>query len=63
MLFTAFFAWQIITYALGILRLVDMYRFYTYLLHIPDVSAASSHSALVLSIFRKTSRPFLGQKS
>lgn len=38
-LFTAFFAWQIITYALGIMRLVDMYRFYTHLLHIPDVSA------------------------
>ncbi|EPS96850.1 hypothetical protein FOMPIDRAFT_136636 [Fomitopsis schrenkii] len=35
-LFTAFFAWQIITYALGIMRLVDMYRFYTHLLHIPD---------------------------
>ena len=43
-LFTAFFAWQIITYALGILRLVDMYRFYTYLLHIPDVSLASVYT-------------------
>ena len=41
MLFTAFFVWQIVTYALGILRLVDMYRFYTYLLHIPDVSVVS----------------------
>ncbi|KAH9930780.1 autophagy protein Apg9-domain-containing protein [Fomitopsis serialis] len=36
LLFTAFFAWQLVNYALGILRLVDMYRFYTYLLHIPD---------------------------
>ncbi|KZT70066.1 APG9-domain-containing protein [Daedalea quercina L-15889] len=35
-LFTAFFVWQIANYALGILRLVDMYRFYTHLLHIPD---------------------------
>ncbi|KAI0958042.1 hypothetical protein AcW1_006235 [Taiwanofungus camphoratus] len=35
-LFTAFFAWQLVTFALGIIRLVDMYRFYTYLLHIPD---------------------------
>ncbi|TFY62696.1 hypothetical protein EVJ58_g3692 [Rhodofomes roseus] len=35
-LFAAFFAWQIVNYALGILRLVDMYGFYTYLLHIPD---------------------------
>ncbi|KZT09581.1 APG9-domain-containing protein [Laetiporus sulphureus 93-53] len=35
-LFTAFFVWQIVTFALSTLRLVDMYRFYTYLLHIPD---------------------------
>ncbi|CCL99619.1 uncharacterized protein FIBRA_01638 [Fibroporia radiculosa] len=35
-LFSAFFIWQIVTYVLGILRLVDMYRFYTHLLHIPD---------------------------
>lgn len=40
-LFTAFFAWQLVTFALGIIRLVDMYRFYTYLLHIPDVRADS----------------------
>ncbi|KAL4244893.1 Autophagy-related protein 9 [Abortiporus biennis] len=35
-LFTAFFAWQLISYTLSIIRLVDMYRFYTYLLKIPD---------------------------
>ncbi|OBZ65786.1 Autophagy-related protein 9 [Grifola frondosa] len=35
-LFTAFFAWQLVSYAVSVLRLVDMYRFYTYLLHIPD---------------------------
>ncbi|TCD67283.1 autophagy protein atg9 [Steccherinum ochraceum] len=36
LLFTAFFVWQMITYVLSILRLVDMYRFYTHLLRIPD---------------------------
>jgi autophagy-related protein 9 len=30
--------WQIVTFVLGILRLVDMYNFYTHLLKIPDVS-------------------------
>ncbi|KIM49348.1 hypothetical protein M413DRAFT_438535 [Hebeloma cylindrosporum] len=36
LLFTAFYIWQIISYVLGIKRLVDMYNFYTYLLKIPD---------------------------
>lgn len=36
-LFTAFFVWQLVSYVLNMLRLVDMYRFYTHLLHIPDV--------------------------
>ncbi|KAI0362531.1 APG9-domain-containing protein [Trametes cingulata] len=36
MLFTAFFVWQLVSYVLSMMRLVDMYRFYTYLLHIPD---------------------------
>ncbi|KAI0636593.1 APG9-domain-containing protein [Trametes polyzona] len=36
MLFTAFFAWQLVSYALSMMRLVDMYRFYTHLLNIPD---------------------------
>ncbi|TFY79404.1 hypothetical protein EWM64_g4608 [Hericium alpestre] len=35
-LFCAFYIWQIASYALSIMRLVDMYRFYTHLLHIPD---------------------------
>ncbi|RDB21088.1 Autophagy-related protein 9 [Hypsizygus marmoreus] len=35
-LFTAFYTWQIVTFVLGILRLVDMYNFYTHLLKIPD---------------------------
>ncbi|KAF8163406.1 autophagy protein Apg9-domain-containing protein [Crassisporium funariophilum] len=37
LLFTAFYIWQIISYAMSIRRLVDMYNFYTYLLKIPDV--------------------------
>ncbi|KAJ3491877.1 hypothetical protein NLJ89_g11297 [Agrocybe chaxingu] len=36
LLFTAFYVWQMISYALGIKRLVDMYNFYTHLLKIPD---------------------------
>ncbi|KAH8099544.1 APG9-domain-containing protein [Cristinia sonorae] len=36
LLFTSFFIWQIVTYVLSVVRLMDMYRFYTYLLRIPD---------------------------
>ncbi|KAF5380879.1 hypothetical protein D9615_004124 [Tricholomella constricta] len=35
-LFTAFYVWQIVAFVLGVLRLVDMYNFYTHLLKIPD---------------------------
>ncbi|THH01658.1 hypothetical protein EW026_g1076 [Hermanssonia centrifuga] len=35
-LFTTFFAWQLVSYVMSIARLVDMYHFYTYLLRIPD---------------------------
>lgn len=38
LLFIAFYIWQIFTYVMGVLRLVDMYNFYTHLLNIPDVS-------------------------
>jgi hypothetical protein len=38
LLFTAFYIWQLIAYAVGIQRLVNMYNFYTHLLKIPDVS-------------------------
>lgn len=36
MLFSTFFVWQLVSYALSMMRLMDMYRFYTHLLHIPD---------------------------
>ncbi|TFY58771.1 hypothetical protein EVG20_g8028 [Dentipellis fragilis] len=36
LLFCAFYTWQIAAFVLGIIRLVDMYRFYTHLLRIPD---------------------------
>jgi len=42
LLFTAFYIWQIVSYALGVRRLVDMYNFYTHLLKIPDVRSAHS---------------------
>ncbi|KAG5636822.1 hypothetical protein H0H81_006738 [Sphagnurus paluster] len=35
-LFTAFYVWQIVTFVLETIRLVDMYYFYTHLLKIPD---------------------------
>ncbi|KAJ3774233.1 putative transmembrane protein [Lentinula raphanica] len=35
-LFAAFYIWQIATFVLGVMRLVDMYNFYTHLLKIPD---------------------------
>ncbi|KIK58252.1 hypothetical protein GYMLUDRAFT_202734 [Collybiopsis luxurians FD-317 M1] len=35
-LFMAFYVWQIVTFVLGVMRLVDMYNFYTHLLKIPD---------------------------
>jgi len=38
-LFGVFYAWQIVTFLLGIPRLMGMYRFYTHLLNIPNVSA------------------------
>lgn len=37
MLFAAFYIWQIISFVLEVVRLVNMYHFYTYLLRIPDV--------------------------
>ena len=43
MLFSAFFIWQLVSYVLSMMRLVDMYRFYTHLLHIPDVRPHLSH--------------------
>ncbi|KAI9446179.1 APG9-domain-containing protein [Lactarius indigo] len=36
LLFCAFYVWQIALFVLSVMRLVDMYRFYTYLLQIPD---------------------------
>ncbi|KAH9180820.1 APG9-domain-containing protein [Lactarius sanguifluus] len=36
LLICAFYVWQIALFVLSVMRLVDMYRFYTYLLQIPD---------------------------
>jgi autophagy-related protein 9 len=35
---TVFYAFQLVTFAMSLPRLVRMYRFYTHLLGIPDVS-------------------------
>ncbi|KAG6333575.1 hypothetical protein ID866_5514 [Astraeus odoratus] len=36
LLFSAFYAWQVISFVFEVMRLVDMYNFYTHLLRIPD---------------------------
>ncbi|TFK54601.1 APG9-domain-containing protein [Heliocybe sulcata] len=36
LLFGAFYCWQVVSYVLDVIRLVDMYNFYTHLLRIPD---------------------------
>jgi autophagy-related protein 9 len=44
-LFTAFYLWQIYSYVMDVLRLVDMYNFYTHLLKIPDVRVLTLQKA------------------
>lgn len=65
LLFTAFYIWQIVTYILGVLRLVDMYNFYTHLLRIPDVSylpaGLANHSDFP-HFPRRTSKRYHGRK-
>lgn len=41
LLFGAYYVMRLITYVLEVMRLVDMYRFYTHLLRIPDVCMIS----------------------
>ncbi|KAG2157500.1 putative transmembrane protein [Suillus clintonianus] len=36
LLFAAFYVWQIISFVFEVMRLVNMYKFYTYLLRVPD---------------------------
>lgn len=50
-LFIAFYVWQIVTFVLGVFRLVDMYNFFTHLLKIPDVS---SDNEFPISSFEST---------
>ena len=38
--FGTYYLTQIVSYVFEVLRLVDMYRFYTHLLGIPDVSSS-----------------------
>ena len=38
----AFYVFQLITFALSLPRLIDMYRFYTYLLGVPDVGTPTN---------------------
>lgn len=65
-LFIVFYVWQVFTFAVGVMRLVDMYNFYTYLLKIPNVR--TSDTSLVCFILtdapytRKTSKPYPGRR-
>jgi hypothetical protein len=43
LLFCAFYVWQIALFVLSVMRLADMYRFYTHLLQIPDVRIPSMY--------------------
>ena len=66
MLFCAFYVWQIALFVLSIMRLVDMYHFYTYLLQIPDVRPSSIRRRFISYLFfsfRKISRLSPGPKS
>jgi hypothetical protein len=64
MLFCAFYVWQIALFVLSIMRLVDMYHFYTYLLQIPDVRPSPIRREVISQrFFRRISRLSLGPKS
>ena len=65
MLFCAFYVWQIALFVLSIMRLVDMYHFYTYLLQIPDVRSSpyAAGSSLNTYFLRKIFKLSLGPKS
>lgn len=57
---------QIVSYVFEVMRLLDMYRFYTYLLGIPDVSSITTHllnTHTYLTLFRQISKRFPGPKS
>jgi autophagy-related protein 9 len=41
LLFAAFYVWQIISFVFEVMRLVNMYKFYTYLLRIPDADIST----------------------
>ncbi|KAG0697005.1 putative transmembrane protein [Suillus ampliporus] len=41
LLFAAFYVWQIISFVFEVMRLVDMYKFYTYLLRVPDADIST----------------------
>lgn len=63
-LFLAFYIWQIISFILDIHRLTDMYKFYTYLLKIPDVCLfiLIPISSPCSTLSRLTYKPFPGRK-
>lgn len=41
LLFAAFYVWQIISFVFEVMRLVNMYKFYTYLLRVPDADIST----------------------
>lgn len=55
---TAYYVFRLIEFALSLPKLIEMYRFYTYLLGIPDVSTLSDQTLIP----RPTSKPYLGRR-
>ncbi|KZO97798.1 APG9-domain-containing protein [Calocera viscosa TUFC12733] len=51
--FGAFYIWQCVSYVYGIIRLIDMYRFYTHLLGIPDADIQTISWPTVVSRISK----------
>ena len=63
LIFFAYYISQIISYVFEVMRLVDMYRFYTHLLRIPDVSHIFRFHSSKLTITRRTSKQSRGATS
>ncbi|TFL02983.1 autophagy protein Apg9-domain-containing protein [Pterulicium gracile] len=64
-LFIVFYVWQVFTFAVGVMRLVDMYNFYTYLLKIPneDIQTISWSEVVRRIAFIREENPFIAHTS
>lgn len=60
---TAFYIFQLVTFALSFPKLLDMYRFYKYLLGVPDVSQAGVTIGFSANSKRLIFKRSLGRRS